>query len=422
MIADPIPKKREYYQAPKSSATMRMFWKAAGADRYLLERSTYGDQIKYLCLGGIIIATGLMAGLAGGYAFYTIFEPRGNALNSFQTAKDIAGTYDAIDKPTFIKACLFGIIWGLIIFNIDRFIVTSTGKGDGTEDITKKELKSALPRIIMGAIIALTISKPVEIRMFKTEIDVKLHERQKEQQQAYKAKTDSLYNSELAKKDKEIEKIETQLAAKIERHADLEKQYIEEARIVTVGPRARAVKEQMDRVAAEITDLQKNPDYVRIKREKDDLEKKREADLNSSEKVASGLDGLLERIKIAHEISGFWISLFITLLFMAIELTPIFFKLMLIKSPYDFLEENVKELIKAENGIEIKADYYQDKQGYERDLVINHQVIRLLKEKVKILETQSELASEAIEGWKEKKKQEVKENPSDFINEENKDL
>ena len=66
---------------------------------------------------------------------------------------------------------------------------------------------------------------------------------------------------------------------------------------------------------------------------------------------------------------------------MAIELTPIFFKLMLIKSPYDYLEENIKELIKAENGIEIKANYYQDKEGHERDLVINHQVMRLLKEK-----------------------------------------
>src|SRR6185295_11439489 len=79
----------KFYESPKAGPIMRWFWRAAGADRYILERSTYGDQIKYLCLGGIIIATGLMAGLAGGYAFYTIFEPRGNALNSFKTAADI---------------------------------------------------------------------------------------------------------------------------------------------------------------------------------------------------------------------------------------------------------------------------------------------------------------------------------------------
>lgn len=411
--------KRDFYETPKAGKIMRMFWKAAGADRYILERSTYGDQMKYLCLGGIIIATGLMAGLAGGYAFYTIFEPRGNALNSFKTAADIASTYDAIHGPTMVKAILFGIIWGLIIFNIDRFIVTSTGKGDGTEDITGKEIKSALPRIIMGAIIALTISKPVEIRMFKTEIDVKLHEKQMEQQQAYKAKTDSLYNSELAKKDKEIEKFENDLQGKIKRHADLEKQYIEEARIITVGPRAIAIKSQMDRVAAEITQDKSNPEYIRIKTEKDEIEKKREFDLNASEKVAAGLDGLLERIKLAHEIAGWSISLFITLLFMAIELTPIFFKLMLIKSPYDYLEENIKELVKAERGIEVQYGFYQDKEGHERDKIVHHEVIRLLKEKVLALEAQSELSSQAIRSWKEKKMDHVVSQPEDYVSEEN---
>lgn len=397
---------------------MRFFWKAAGADRYILERSTYGDQIKYVCLGGIIIATGLMAGLAGGYAFYTIFEPRGSAINSFKTVRAIAGSYDELNIPTFLKALVFGVIWGLIIFNIDRFIVTSTGKGDGTEDITKKELKGALPRIIMGAIIALTISKPIEIRMFKTEIDVKLHEKQMEQQQAYKAKTDSLFNSELAAKDKEIDKIEMQLTQMIARHSGLERQYVDEARTITVGPRALAVKAQMDKVAGEISELQNGPEYKRIKGEKDEIEKRRNADLSSSEKVAAGLDGLLERIKISHEISGWVISTFITLLFMAIELTPIFFKLMLIKGPYDYMEENIKELIKAENGIEIRANYYQDKEGHERDLVIQHQVIRLLKEKIKLLETQSALSDTALDEWRKQKESAVKENPASFVNEE----
>jgi hypothetical protein len=408
---------REFYQTPRSSKFMRLFWKAAGADRYILERSTYGDQIKYMCLGGIIIATGLMAGLAGGYAFYTIFEPKGDALNSIHTA--VNGIDNVTDTATMVRAIIFGIIWGLIIFNIDRFIVTSTGKGDGTEEITKKELKGALPRIIMGAIIALTISKPVEIRMFKTEIDVKLHEKQMEQQQAYKAKTDSLFNSEIANKDKEIEKIESDLQEKIKRHADLEKQYIDEARIITVGPRALAVKAEMEKVEGEITQGKNNPEYIRIKKEKDDIEKKREAALNASEKVAAGLDGLLERIKLAHEIAGWVISLFITLLFMAIELTPIFFKLMLVKGPYDYLEENIKELIKAENGIEIQYNFYQDKEGHEKDKVTQHQVIRLLKEKLLILEAQSELSDKALRAWKEKKVEEVIKNPGEYVSEEN---
>lgn len=409
---------REFYQTPRSSRFMRIFWKAAGADRFILERSTYGDQIKYMCLGGIIIATGLMAGLAGGYAFYTIFEPKGDALNSFKTTADIVGVYDPTDIPTLIKAIIFGLIWGLIIFNIDRFIITSTGKGDGTEDITKKELKGALPRIIMGAIIALTISKPVEIRMFKTEIDVKLHEKQIEQQQAFKARTDSVYKSEIAKKESEIGRYIARLK-ELDSIGTFLKGEIAKQTLTLCGPRCKAFQAQLAANDQEIDALKSSSDYIKVKKELDDLEKERQQKLSQSDKIAAGLDGLLERIKLAHEIAGWAVSLFITLLFMAIELTPIFFKLMLIKGPYDYLEENIKELIKVENGIEIQYNFYQDKEGHEKDKVTHHEVIKLLKEKLMILEAQSELGEKALRAWKEKKIEQVINNPEEYVMEEN---
>jgi hypothetical protein len=410
---------RDFYPFQKSSRFMRLFWKAAGADRYILERSTYGDQIKYMCLGGIIIATGVMAGLAGGYAFYTIFEPKGDALNSFKTTADISGIYDAIDIPTMIKAIIFGLIWGLIIFNIDRFIITSTGKGDGTEDITRKELKGALPRIIMGAIIALTISKPVEIRMFKTEIDVKLHEKQIEQQQAFKIRTDSVYKSEIAKKETEISKYQNRISELNTISDTLENHIQYEIAHGGCKGKCNSFQEELAKNKSEISEIEKKPDYVNVKSELNDLEKERQAKLQQSDKVAAGLDGLLERIKLAHEIAGWVVSLFITLLFMAIELTPIFFKLMLIKGPYDYLEENIKELIKAEQGIEIQYNFYQDGDGHEKDKITHHQVIRLLKEKLLILEAQSELSDKAVRTWKEKKLEQITKNPEEYVSEEN---
>jgi hypothetical protein len=174
------------------------------------------------------------------------------------------------------------------------------------------------------------------------------------------------------------------------------------------------------RVAAEIQQDKSNPEYVRIKAEKDAIEKRREAALNSSEKVAAGLDGLLERIKLAHEIAGWVISLFITLLFLALELTPIFFKLMLIKGPYDYMEENIKELIKAERGIEVQHNFYQgDKEGHERDKVVQHEVIRLLKEKIQILQSQSDISEQAIKSWRDKKMQEVAANPENYVTDTN---
>ena len=185
----------KFYKSPQPSWLMRQFWKACGADPYLLKRSTYSDQIKYFCLGGIVVATGVMAALAGGYAIYMIFEPKGPAMEQ------------SIHTPTLVSAVLFGIIWGLVIFNIDRFIVTSTGKGDGTEAITRQEFKSAIPRIIMGVIIALTISKPIEIRMFQSEISAELEIKQDNLRDSLNIEADKAYDNNCKELKLDLQKL-----------------------------------------------------------------------------------------------------------------------------------------------------------------------------------------------------------------------
>lgn len=403
--------KRDYYESPKAGWLMKQMWKAAGGDRYLLERATYSDQIKYMCLGGIVFATGAMAGIAGGYAYYTIFEPRSSAIDN------------PVDMGVAMTAVVFGILWGLMIFNIDRFIVTSTGKGDGTEEITWLEFKGAIPRILMGAIIAITISKPVEIRMFKTEIDIKLREKQIEQQTAYQTKVDKTFADREKLLEKEFSNVEnkrTEYINNIKKYDDLyavEMTQGQGDRGKGEGPVARSLKDQREKYEKLLAnfDLENKDDIELLKKRKEILRNEKEAELKNNQKIANGLDGLLERIKIAHEVAGFWITLFITLLFMAIELTPVFFKLMLIKSPYDYLAENRDELIKAEKGIEIQYDFYTDKEGVERHLVINHEAHRMIYEKKKVTEIQKELTDYAIEKYKEREKKKIDDNLDDFI-------
>ena len=72
-----------------------------------------------------------------------------------------------------------GLTWSLVVFNLDRFIVSSTGHGDGTEKITLEEFVSALPRLLMATIIGFCLSAPLEIRLLKTEIDTALAGKQK---------------------------------------------------------------------------------------------------------------------------------------------------------------------------------------------------------------------------------------------------
>ncbi len=426
-------KERDYYITPNSNKVMRFLWKAAGGDRYLLEQATYSDQVKYMCLGGIVFATGAMAGLAGGYAFYTIFAPRGSALDTAKEKFDAISSFNTHEIVITILSIFFGIIWGLIIFNIDRFIVTSTGKGDGTEAITKKEFIGAIPRIIMGMIIAITISKPVEIRMFKTEIDNKLYEKQLELQKDYEIRTRQNFEERFKDLDKDNFGIQSRIDDYLKKISIKDSLYNIETssgqggRIKGEGPVAIALRNERDRLKQEMNDFIFNNkgriDDMDIKRKK--LYAELDTALNQNQKISSGLDGLVERIKLADEVSanknedgtyGFpWISLFITLLFMAIELTPVFFKLMLTKTPYDYLAENRDEMIKAENGIEVQYDCYKDKVGQERHLIINHEAQRMIYEKIVTTNIQKELTAYAIEKYKEREKSKIDENLDDYI-------
>jgi hypothetical protein len=434
-----------YYKSPKASWLMKMFWKACGADRYLLERSTYSDQVKYFCLGGIVVATGVLAGIAGGYAIYTIFEPKGIAFDNYIVAtyhvSDVERYREMIHYPTLLKAIAFGILWGLVIFNIDRFIVTSTGKGDGTEKITKQEFLSAIPRIIMGMIIALTISKPIEIRMFKSEIDVMLHEEQIKKELQLREEIDKKYIEKFNDLDKEFgglekqrEKLQNQLIKATDEYSKhAADTYVvtrwttpdsegNRRRYTTVEPKpyVKSYETQMLAQKAQLEQFdEKNKNKLNeIDSLKKDLEFKRNAENEQVSIVVSGLDGLLERIQLAHKAAGWEISLFITLLFMVIELTPIFFKMMLIKGPYDYMDENVRELARAEAGIEIEYDFYKDKEGMEAHKVVNHAADVKRRERINMLKAQNELNEQIIESWKQRKLEDIKQNPDKYISED----
>ncbi len=411
---------RDYYQLPKAGKIMQFLWKCAGGDKYLLERATYSDQIKYMCLGGIVFATGAMAGLAGGYAFYTIFSPKTSDV--INKTKTIVNTIDnvSVDTTTVILSIIFGIIWGLIIFNIDRFIVTSTGKGDGTEEITWLEFKTAIPRILMGMIIAITISKPIEIRMFQTEINLAVQKEQEKEKNSLIAQANTNYEAKVKEIKGKLGQLQTTIDEKNRQVADLR---IEISKEITgknnngaaYGPRAKELERQAVLLESQIKSLENTEEYKNSLQDRRRYELQKQNDIAIAEKKGASLDGLLIRIQKAHEIAGTWISLFITLLFMAIELTPIFFKLMLTKTTYDYLSENRDELIKADYGIEVQYDKYKDKEGVERHLVINHQAEKIIYEKIKVTEIQKELTDYAVQKYKEREMKKIDENLDNYI-------
>ncbi|UIR55573.1 DUF4407 domain-containing protein [Sphingobacterium sp. SRCM116780] len=100
---------------------------------------------KYVAIGATIFFTGLFAALSGGYAMYFVFS---------------GGSLD------WLLAIVFGIIWGLMIFNMDRYIVLSINKSK----TGFFQLLQALPRILLAILIGMVISRPLELKIFDKEI------------------------------------------------------------------------------------------------------------------------------------------------------------------------------------------------------------------------------------------------------------
>lgn len=406
---------------------MKLFWKAAGGDAFILSQSTYSDQIKYFCLGGIVVATAILAGLSGGYAFYTIFKPKTSDITELweksggeNTINNLQGFTETADIGTTLIAVVFGIIWGLIIYNIDRFIVTSTGKGDGTEAITWSEMKSSLPRILMGCVIAISISKPLEIRILKGEIDAKLQVKQERLKDDAVKLIEEKYVTRIKEKNSTISKYQSEINKAEDAYTRSEENF--NAEMTQEG--SRGYGPQAKRLEIIMKDRKKDRDATRAKFDplitelnneiKGYVEAKNK-EIDNISFTLSGLDGLAERITIAEEEYPA-VSLFLMLLFLAIELTPIFFKLMLIKSPYDYMSENYKSLELAENGIYIEEDYYQDKKGIQRELVRYLNAEKQIQEQKEFHDAQLRITKYAIEKFEEAEKKKIDKNPEDFIN------
>src|SRR2546423_4820613 len=131
----------------KRTSNSNFLWWCAGAHQKLLKQFP-SEQIKYAGLGGVLLATFVLAGLSSGYAIYSVF---GN----------------------WIWTLAFAIIWGLIIFNFDRFLVSTMRKYGVSK---RKQLLMAIPRLGLALLIGLTIARPLELKLFEKEITVKMTE------------------------------------------------------------------------------------------------------------------------------------------------------------------------------------------------------------------------------------------------------
>lgn len=160
-------------KSKRSGIINEFLWTCAGVNKQVL-RQCPSDYAKYAGIGGTILFTALMAALSGGYALNFVFK-------------------------NMWVACAFGFFWGLLIFNLDRFIV-NTMYSDGKHTISWGEIRSGLPRIIMAIFLGVVISTPLELKIFEDKIKMKIED---EKHSILEHNLETLSN-ELLKKEDEI--------------------------------------------------------------------------------------------------------------------------------------------------------------------------------------------------------------------------
>ncbi len=312
------------------------FITCSGVDTKIIATCSDGEQNKYAGIGATVFFTAIMAFIAASYALFTVF--------------------DSVSISVF-----FGIIWGLLIFNLDRFIVSTIRKRDSFLD----EFIQASPRIILAIIIAIVISKPLEIKIFEKEIDTVLLKEKNQMAITNKDQLTNFFKKDVDKNQSQIDSLKSQINTKENEVGMLYKSYIEEAegtagtKKMGKGPIYKEKRIAYDKAVKLLDSIKVN--NLKLIQEKETTAKKLQTDLDKKVKdtqpIIDSFDGLMARINALGKLP-LLPSLFIMLLFLAIETSPIFAKLLASKSEYDYKLDDAELVYKT----------LIEQNNYQRDL------------------------------------------------------
>lgn len=377
-------------------------WSCAGVNKEVL-RQCHSDYSKYAGIGGMILFTAIMAAISGGYALYFVF-------NSYE----IAG--------------LFGFFWGLLIFNLDRFIV-NTMYSDGKHTISWAEIRSGLPRIIMAIFLGLVISTPLEMKIFSDQIDMQVTLDNGKREEAAKKEHHILYE--------ELDKYELQLQKLTDEKQVLENK-LDSAQIAYdkeitgphrgIGPIAAELKSHVEECKSAIKrwDVSNDSNIERIKK---DIERQKERirileDQIKSKQKQNGFAIRYEAFKHVTDWDShpslYIVSLMITLLFVIIETAPTFLKMMMEDGPYDDMLRAEKHRVNVlsqkrisdvndEVNTCVKISTMKNQKRLEAEILANEDVLK------RIAAVQAELLQKSIDAWREEELRKIKENPTSYI-------
>ncbi|MGB3590146.1 MAG: DUF4407 domain-containing protein [Nonlabens sp.] len=286
----------------------------SGADAPLLRQCTAGERNKYAGIGATVFFTAVMAFIAASYALYTVFD-------------------------NYLIAAGLGVVWGLLIFNLDRYIVSTITKNGSKWH----ELLQAIPRLLLAIIIAVVISKPLELKIFEKEIDRVLLEERNMMSLENQQQVAALYAVDNSAFAKAVQVLKDEIASKEQEVNQLYNTYIAEAEGTAgtnklgKGPVYQEKRDKHDAALRDLTVLrERNTIKINQLEQQNAATKANELEQRAaSQEIVDNFDGLMARITALNKLP-FWTSFFIFLLFLAIETSPILAKLLSPRGEYDY--------------------------------------------------------------------------------------
>tara|TARA_R110000868_G_scaffold76774_2_gene220499 strand:- start:1694 stop:2824 length:1131 start_codon:yes stop_codon:yes gene_type:complete len=354
----------------QNTMLQQFFILCSGADADILKTCSKGEENKYAGIGATVFFTAVMAFIASAYALFTVFD----------------NVYTAI---------FFGLIWGLLIFNLDRFIVSTIKKTNNF----KSEFLQATPRIILAVIIAIVISKPLEMKIFEKEINQVLLEEKNTMTLANKEQIATQYTPKTAKLNADILGLKNEIATKEAETNALYDTYITEAegtagtKLLGKGP---VYKEKRDKHDAALTDLQSlkqtNADKITaLETQIAALDLEYAEQITNTQPIIDGFDGLMARINALDKLP--WMpSFFIFLLFLAIETSPIIAKLLSPKGSYDYKLEDEESAVRTW----VTQKVSQREKVLETDTLLNNKIYGEIAEEEEIYNYKKQKAEELL--------------------------
>lgn len=398
-------------------------WICAGANRDVL-RQCPTDYAKYAGIGGTILFTAILACISGGYAIYKVF-----ADEMFNESTKVFET----DMNAAYIATAFGIIWGMMIFNLDRFMV-NTMFSDGTHRITKEEWRGGTPRLILAVFIGIVISTPLELRLFKDKIQAQIVIDQGEAQSKMGEKQQFI-RDQILKLEEQKGQNNKRVDDKRTERAQIEDQAYKEATgtggsgKVGIGIYTKQLQQRAENLQREVERLQLEADRANaaIDPQLDELYKQLNEHSANNEIAAKSMKGFCAELKALNTITNpfedfplFIARILIMFLFIAIEVIPTLFKLMMIDGAYDAVlkEKKHRYQIIAEKRIsdlndevntEVQISTKKNKERLAAEALANKEMME------RIARAQAELLQTAIDKWREEELAKINENPSIYI-------